>query len=57
MKDKLVIAGIFFAIVLVVGGFIYGAYMVAKTVSYNLFYEDMVRPIGGNRRRLSTVTV
>ena len=24
-------------------GFIYGAYWVAKTVSYSIFYEDMVK--------------
>lgn len=23
-------------------GFVYGSYWVAKTVSYNIFYEDMV---------------
>ena len=24
-------------------GFLYGAYWIAKTVSYNVFYEDMVQ--------------
>ncbi len=26
-----------------VAGFIYGSYWVAKTVSYSIFYEDMVK--------------
>ena len=42
-KDKvlIVIAGL--AAAIIIPAFIYGAYWMAKTVSYNLFYEDMVR--------------
>ncbi len=35
--------GIIIGGVVVVAFFIYGCYWAAKTVSYNVFYEDMVR--------------
>jgi hypothetical protein len=39
MRDALVVG----VITLAVFGALYGCYWVAKTVSYSLFYEDMVR--------------
>ena len=38
MKDVLLVIGG----IIVFGCFIYGSYWVAKTVSYNIFYEDMI---------------
>jgi len=43
MGEKIRLSIITFIGILIMGGFVYGCYWVAKTVSYSFFYEDMVR--------------
>ena len=43
MKDKAIMLGMVLGAILLISGFIYGGYWIAKTVSYSVFYEDMVQ--------------
>jgi len=43
MKDAAIKIVVVLACLGVFGGIIYGGFWVAKTVSYSIFYEDMVR--------------
>jgi hypothetical protein len=41
-RDTMTMVALSIASIFLFGGFIYGTYWVAKTVSYKVFYADMV---------------
>lgn len=43
MKNTVQMVAISIAALALIGGIIYGCYWAAKTVSYQVFYEDMVQ--------------
>lgn len=42
MEKNMKMIALIFAVIVLIGGTIYGSYWIAKTVSYSFFYESMV---------------